>query len=406
MEEGEGSSRREEPPAAAPAPRFTVKTELSDTTASDLALRLVRHRQRAVEFLGAMADSKEAAEQAAGPARHHLTSALIIACAALQRARITADIASKSDELVDEASGADDAAAAAPEPSSRESPALQTLDGVRAIYDTYRAMYRCLDDLNEHDGVLFDPLQAELEVALTAFKHVFDSAHGPMRCSACGETDPACLEEDMDNSGTFYCVRCWQAYDESAVQRAREGLTEYSVEELLALRDAPLARRPAPPELQKVLLAFTPRPQNQNPRKRQNQNQNQNQNQKKKNRRNKKAAHVPAASNPPVQTAAPAAAAAAAAVTSLEGEASSSSSSSSSSSAAAEGARAAMPPPPPLPATSKLKGAGEGSTHLGGNEAAVVVNTAAVIEPESTPPAAADDACASASPPHPAHAAA
>jgi hypothetical protein len=131
MEEGEGSSRREEPPAAAPAPRFTVKTELSDTTASDLALRLVRHRQRAVEFLGAMADSKEAAEQAAGPARHHLTSALIIACAALQRARITADIASKSDELVDEASGADDAAAAAPEPSSRESPALQTLDGVR-----------------------------------------------------------------------------------------------------------------------------------------------------------------------------------------------------------------------------------------------------------------------------------
>ena len=177
---------------------------------------------------------------------------------------------------------------------------------LRPVYDMSCASLRLLKELNDHAIVLFDPIAAEFEVALAAFEYtaalqarawlplrVCASAsccsHGRMAKEAAavapmesvndgsenagGNQDSPTdaeesategvdgnsetkLQEDEDNPGIFYCLACWNAYEEEAALEACRNRRVWSIEQLLSLRELPAATRAPPPELAAMLPYF------------------------------------------------------------------------------------------------------------------------------------------------------
>lgn len=221
-------------------------------------IRLLEHRRRAMEFILSAGNSSFSSPS---EAKHHLICALVIACSTLQRARLAGDVA-----RADEDSSGNVRAVTPSDAGVHVNPPLRTMciAQLRPIYDTSLAMYRCLQDLNERTGALFDPAQAEFEVALVAFGHIFEDACSSPQCAVCGESELDNLDEDIDNLGTYYCDSCWETYDEAEGKALRKQLglgnvKVYAVQKLLALRQAPLVRSALPPELAEMLL-FVPQP--------------------------------------------------------------------------------------------------------------------------------------------------
>ena len=184
---------------------------------------------------------------------------------------------------------------------------------LRPVYDMSCASLRLLKELNDQAIVLFDPIAAEFEVALAAFEYTTAlqaRAWLPLRacasascCSrdrmaeeaaavapmesvnegsedagggnqdlptdaetendATEEVDGSSetkLEEDEDNPGIFYCLACWNAYEEEAALEACRNRRVWSIEQLLSLRGLPAATRAPPPELAAMIPYFPSSP--------------------------------------------------------------------------------------------------------------------------------------------------
>ena len=240
------------------------------------AAAFLHHRQSALYHF----KLAEGADADAAAARHHLRSALSLASEAL--GAVAVDI-----------------------PSERENGKAGTTS-LTPLVATASALAKCLASLNAKTDVLFDPELAYWEQQLATASEIFSAefssskagstsgdvvvspvstSSGPSlsqisqygdTCAACGSAQE--LEADIDSPGTYYCVPCWVAYDNSdfdstavatedgaarseagtaaatatldnAVESARaRGIVAYSVSELLALQtahSAPLDADPA-----------------------------------------------------------------------------------------------------------------------------------------------------------------
>jgi hypothetical protein len=145
------------------------------------------------------------------------------------------------------------------------------LSAVKPMFDSAIEIHKSIESLNYALCILFDEKFAELELILFAFRRmvvqmesssnsipgsvVEEEANYSHQCAACSSGIE--LEEDVDNPGTFYCLKCWKSYDydngvsddddggggDEITFEPRAGL--YTIDQLKAIGESPMSQKDA-----------------------------------------------------------------------------------------------------------------------------------------------------------------